>query len=45
MQLYRAMRDAIKHPPKKRFVECHAREVGRYLDHLREWDHRPEVIS
>ncbi|MEM1507525.1 MAG: hypothetical protein QXS05_05650 [Candidatus Bathyarchaeia archaeon] len=44
-QLYRAMQDAVIHPPKKRFVECHAKEARRYLDYWMEWDYRPEVIS
>ena len=44
-QLYRAMLDLAKHPPKKRFVRCSAIEAPRYLDYEDEWDKHPEVIS
>lgn len=44
-QLYRAMQDAVEHPPKKRWVTCHAKEVGKFLDWFRSWDYRPEVLS
>ena len=44
-QLYRAMLDLAKHPPKKRFVRCSASEVSNYLDYEDEWDEHPAVRS
>jgi hypothetical protein len=44
-QLYRAMLDLAKHPPKKRFVRCSAIEVPNYLDYEDEWDEHPAVRS
>ena len=43
--LYSAMLHVAKHPPKKRFVRCHAIEVPRYLDYDENWDEHPAVIS
>jgi hypothetical protein len=44
-QLYKAMLDLAKHPPKKRFVKCSASEVPYYLDYEDEWDEHPAVRS
>jgi len=44
-QLYKAMLDVAKHPPKKRFVQCSATEVSNYLDYQTLWDERPKVKS
>jgi hypothetical protein len=44
-QLYKAMLDLAKHPPKKRFVKCSATEVPNYLDYEDEWDEHPAVRS
>jgi len=44
-QLYKAMLDLAKHPPKKRFVRCSASEVSNYLDYEDEWDEHPAVRS
>jgi hypothetical protein len=44
-QLYKAMLDVAKHPPKKRFVRCSASEVPYYLDYEDEWDEHPAVRS
>ena len=44
-QLYKAMLDVAKHPPKKRFVQCGATEVANYLDYENMWDERPKVKS
>ncbi|MEM2342441.1 MAG: hypothetical protein QXI67_07450 [Candidatus Bathyarchaeia archaeon] len=37
------MLDVAVHPPKKRFVVCHAYDVPRHLDYLFEWDEHPIV--
>jgi hypothetical protein len=44
-QLYKAMLDLAKHPPKKRFVRCSASKVSNYLDYEDEWDEHPAVRS
>lgn len=43
--LYRAMVEVAKHPPKKRFARCHASEALNYLDLDEEWDEHPAVVS
>ncbi|MEM3797745.1 MAG: hypothetical protein QXY74_04835, partial [Candidatus Bathyarchaeia archaeon] len=43
--LYSAMLHVAKHPPKKRFVRCHASEAPYYLDYDEEWDEHPAVVS
>jgi len=42
-QLYQAMLDVAVHPPKKRFVVCHAHDAPRHLDYLFRWDEHPIV--
>jgi hypothetical protein len=44
-QLYKAMLDLAKHPPKKRFVRCSASKVSNHLDYEDEWDEHPAVRS
>jgi len=44
-QLYNAMLDVAKHPPKKRFVKCSASEASNYLDYEASWDEHPKVKS
>lgn len=44
-ELYNAMLDAVIHPPRERFVICHARDVAYYLDYGDEWDERPMAVS
>lgn len=44
-ELYNAMRNVIIHPPRERFIRCHASEVKHYLDFQKEWDSRPDVES
>lgn len=44
-ELYNAMFDVVKHPPKRRFVRCHAGEAPFYLDYFDEWDEHPAVVS
>ncbi|MEM0007532.1 MAG: hypothetical protein QXR89_04600 [Candidatus Bathyarchaeia archaeon] len=43
--LYSAMLKVAKHPPKRRFVRCHASEAPYYLDYDEEWDEHPAVVS
>jgi hypothetical protein len=47
--LYKAMMQVSKHPPKKKFLTASAEDIARnpyrYLDMDEEWDIHPEVTS
>jgi len=44
-ELYQAVRDAIIHPPRERFVICHAKDFQKHLDYRSYWDERPAASS
>ena len=48
-ELYKAMKDAVKHPPKKQFLTSEAREIitkrDRLIDENLRWDRRPRIES
>jgi hypothetical protein len=43
--LYNAMMDIARYPPKKRFLTVEAGNVRYYLDYWESWDEHPEISS
>jgi hypothetical protein len=43
--LYRAMMEASKYPPKKKFLTCSADDMSGLLDYWESWDQHPNVES
>lgn len=42
-ELYRAMKNVMVYPPRRRFVKCHAIMAKNYLDFGKSWDRRPDI--